>query len=94
MVHFADYWAFEYRTIRKIGRICPVFEWSTSLDRFIKKRVIKNILFMPKQSRLVRKCQVRFSNGKNKMATKLAAILFLPFEIQTNSLDFEWSGQA
>jgi hypothetical protein len=51
-----------------------------SLDHFIKKRVITNILFMTKRSRLVRKYAIRFSNGKNKMAAKLAAILFLPFE--------------
>jgi hypothetical protein len=25
----------------KTGHICPVFEWATSLDRFIKKIVIK-----------------------------------------------------
>jgi hypothetical protein len=36
----------------KTGLFCPVFEWWTSLYRFIKKRVIKNILFMPKRSRL------------------------------------------
>jgi hypothetical protein len=49
---------------------------------------------MPKRSKLVRKYPVQFSNGKNKMAANLAAILFLPFEIQTNSPDFEWSGLA
>jgi hypothetical protein len=32
----------------------------------------------------MRNYPVRFSNGKNKMAAKLAAILFLPFEIWTN----------
>jgi hypothetical protein len=40
------------------------------LDRFIKKRVINNILFMPKRPRLAKKM--------------VAAILFLPFEIRTN----------
>jgi hypothetical protein len=34
-------------------------------------RVIKNILFMPKRSRLVRKCPVQISNGKNKMAATI-----------------------
>jgi hypothetical protein len=42
----------------------------------------------------VRKYPVWFSNGKNKMAAKLAAILILPLEIWTNSPDFEWSGLA
>jgi hypothetical protein len=38
-----------------------------SLDHFIKKRAIKNILFMPKQSRLeVKKTSVRLSNGKKQ----------------------------
>jgi hypothetical protein len=32
----------------------------TSLDRFIKKSVIRNILFMPKRSRLVRKYRSGF----------------------------------
>jgi hypothetical protein len=32
----------------------------------------------------VRKCPVRLSDGRNKMAANLAAILFLPFESQTN----------
>jgi hypothetical protein len=50
-----------------------------SLDGFIKKRVMNKIFFMPKQSRLVRKCPVRLSDGRNKMA----AILFLPSESQT-----------
>jgi hypothetical protein len=56
----------------------------TSLDRIIKKRVIKNILFMTKRSRLESPAFkwsgtdqfVRLSNG-------LAAILFLPFESQS-----------
>jgi hypothetical protein len=38
---------------------CP----RTSLDRFIKKSVIRNILFMPKRTRLVRKYPVQVSNG-------------------------------
>jgi hypothetical protein len=42
----------------------------------------------------MRKYPFRFSNGKNKMAAELAAILFLPFEIRTNSPDFEWWGLA
>jgi hypothetical protein len=38
-----------------------------SLDRFIKKKAIKNILFMPKGSRLeVKKTLVRLSNGKKQ----------------------------
>jgi hypothetical protein len=37
----------------KTGQIVSHFEWFTSLDRLMKKRVIKNILFMPKRSRLV-----------------------------------------
>jgi hypothetical protein len=49
----------------------------TSLNRFIKKRVMNKIFFMPKLSRLVRKCPVRLSNGRNKMAAK-------PFESRTN----------
>jgi hypothetical protein len=48
-----------------------------SLDKFIKKRVIKNILFIPKRSRLLRKSPVRLSYGRNKMAAK-------PFESRTN----------
>jgi hypothetical protein len=45
------------------------FRMVASLDRFIKKRAIKNILFMPKWSRLeLKKTSVRFSNVKNKMA--------------------------
>ena len=45
--------------------LCPV----ASLDRFIKKRVMNKIFFMPKRSRLeVKKTSVRLSNGKNKMA--------------------------
>jgi hypothetical protein len=32
----------------KTGRMGLVLEWSTSLDHFIKKRVITNILFMTK----------------------------------------------
>jgi hypothetical protein len=32
----------------------------------------------------VRKCLVRLSDGRNKMAANLAAILFLPFESRTN----------
>jgi hypothetical protein len=39
---------------------------------------------MQKQSRLVRKCPVRLSDGRIKMAANLAAILFLPFESRTN----------
>jgi hypothetical protein len=40
-----------------------------SLDRFIKKRFIKNILFTTKRSRLAEeKSPVQFSNDKNKMA--------------------------
>ncbi len=39
----------------KTGLFRPDFEWSTSLDRFIKKRVMNKIFFMPKRSRLVRK---------------------------------------
>ena len=35
----------------KTGPICPVFEWPTSLDRFVKKSVIKKF-FMTKRSRL------------------------------------------
>jgi hypothetical protein len=62
-----------------------------SLVCFIKKRVMNKIFFIPKQSRLVTKYPVRFSNGENKMAAKLVAILFLPFEIRTNSRDFKWS---
>ncbi len=61
----------------------------TSIDHFIDKGHKKNILFMPKWSRLVRKCPVRFSNGKNKMAAKLADILFLPFENRTNSTSLD-----
>jgi hypothetical protein len=56
----------------------------TSLDRFIKKKSHKNILFMPKQSRLVRKSPVQLSNGRNKMAAK-------PFESRKKSPGFEWS---
>jgi hypothetical protein len=37
----------------KSGQIGPDFEWSTSLDRFIKKRVMNKIFLMPKRSRLV-----------------------------------------
>jgi hypothetical protein len=63
----------------------------TSLDHFIKKRVIKNILLTTKRSRLeVKKTfgshlvltipnldkKVRFSDGRNKMAAK-------PFKIRT-----------
>jgi hypothetical protein len=45
-----------------------------SLDRFINKIVIKNILFMTKRSRLeVKKTSVRLSNGQNKMADHLKA---------------------
>ena len=36
----------------KTGLICLVFKWSTSLDRFIKKRVIKIIFFIINWSRL------------------------------------------
>ena len=56
--------AFQYRTNMSGFRMA-------SLDRFIKKRVIKNILFMPKRSRLasIRKPDkyVRFSNGKTRL---------------------------
>jgi hypothetical protein len=42
---------------------------------------MNQIFFMPKRSRLeVKKTSVRLSDGKNKMAAKLAAILFLPSE--------------
>jgi hypothetical protein len=38
-----------------------------SLHRFITKRVIKNILFMTKRSRLAEeKCPVGLSNGKKQ----------------------------
>jgi hypothetical protein len=38
-----------------------------SLDRFVKKRVMNKIFFMPKQSRLAEeKTPVRFSNGKKQ----------------------------
>jgi hypothetical protein len=48
--------------------------WMASLDRLIKKRVIKN-LFMTKRSRLAKeKSLVRFLNGQNKMA----AIIWQP----------------
>jgi hypothetical protein len=66
----------------KTGHSCPV----ASLDRFIKKRAIKYILFMPKRSRLVRKYPVRISNGKNKMA----ATILKP----DPNPDFERSGLA
>jgi hypothetical protein len=49
-----------------------------SLDRFINKGH-KNILFMPKWSRLVRKYPVRISNGKNKMADTI-------WKLDTNSV--------
>jgi hypothetical protein len=39
-----------------------------SLDRFIKKRVMNKIFLMPKLSRLVRKCPVQLSDGRNKIA--------------------------
>jgi hypothetical protein len=39
-----------------------------SINRFIKKRVIKNILFMTKRSRLVIKISGPDLYGKNKMA--------------------------
>jgi hypothetical protein len=48
---------FENRTSRS------GFRMVTSLDRFIKKRVIKNILFLTKRSRLVIKYPVRISTG-------------------------------
>jgi hypothetical protein len=57
-----------------------------SLDRFIKKRVIKNILFMTKRSRLVRKYPVRVSNGKTKWPPTIR-------NPDTNPA-FEWSGLA
>jgi hypothetical protein len=37
----------------KSGLFCPVFECFTSLDHFINKRVITNIFFIIKRSRLV-----------------------------------------
>jgi hypothetical protein len=49
----------------------------TSLDRFIKKSVIRNILFMSKRSRLVRK---NIRSGFQMVS----AILFLPLESRTN----------
>jgi hypothetical protein len=49
----------------------------TSLDRFIKKRVMNKIFFMPKQSRLLRK-NIRF--GFQMVKTKWQ----LPFESRTN----------
>jgi hypothetical protein len=61
---------FETRT-QKSG-----FRMVASLDRFIKKRVIKNNLFMPKRSRLVRK---NIRSGLQMVS----AILFLPFESRT-----------
>jgi hypothetical protein len=47
---------------------------------------------MPKWSRLAEIFGPVFKWSKNKMAAKLAAILFLPFENRTNSPDFKWSG--
>jgi hypothetical protein len=54
-----------------------------SLDRFGMKNIFLWLLLI-KRSRLVRKCLVRLSNGKHKMA----AILFLPFESQTEVFYF------
>ncbi len=53
-----------------------------SLDHFIKKRAIKNILFMPKWSRLeVKKTSVQLSNGaKQNRGQKQDG---QPFESQT-----------
>ncbi len=53
----------------KSGQICPDFECflSPSLDRFIKKRVIKNILFMPKRSRLVVRNSDRISDAFGRL---------------------------
>jgi hypothetical protein len=60
--------------------------WMASLDHFVTK---KN--FMAKRSRLeVKKTSVRISNVKNKMAAIIwQPFCFFPFEIRTNSPDFE-----
>ena len=55
-----------------------------SLDRFI---VIKNIFFMPKRSRLVRKCPVRISNGR----TKWRPFCFYHLKTGLFRPDFKWS---
>jgi hypothetical protein len=82
MVHFAWYHAFDIRTIRKPNFFVRI----SSLDRFIKKRVIKNILFMTKQSRLeVKKTLVRISTGK-KMADHLKTGLFVRFSNGFNKM--------
>jgi hypothetical protein len=39
----------------KTGLFSPDFEWSTSLDRFIKKRVMNKLFFIPKRSSLAGK---------------------------------------
>jgi hypothetical protein len=53
----------------EIGTDLSGFQMVASLDHFINKRAIKNILFM--QNGLGQtKYPVRFSNGKNKMAAK------------------------
>jgi hypothetical protein len=36
----------------KLDFFCPDFEWSTSLDHFRRKIVVKNIFFIIKRSRL------------------------------------------
>jgi hypothetical protein len=64
---------FDSQTIRNPEKKCPV----TSLDRFIKKSVIKNILFVAKRSRLVRK---NIRSGFQMVSV----ILFLPFESRIN----------
>ena len=46
IVHFSLNWTPQYRTIY----ICPVFEWSTKLDHFIHKKVIKMFFYIKRSS--------------------------------------------
>ena len=59
----------------------------TSLDRFIKKRVIKIILFMPKRSRLV-VFLLPFENRTNKYGPD--HLKTGPFENRTQKVSAEW----
>jgi hypothetical protein len=58
----------------KTGHICPVFEWSTSLDRFIIKEIFFTTIFFIKWSRLVtiryQDWFVRISNGSDHLLTQ------------------------
>jgi hypothetical protein len=59
-----------FRTLLKTGHSCPVLnKMAASLDHFIEKSRTKNILFMPKRSRLANRTRmsgfrmVRYSNA-------------------------------